>query len=302
MPTLPTSLLATINSGEVELCRLYWIRRKDGVEYTLTDYSLPLTVTTSNSPIGLGVSTPQTRNYVPLQSPDPDALTTNIGTTPSTSKFSSYLTLTGINLADIRMGRFQDSEVLIFLMDPTKPDSAYLLSTGYLAGATDRGGEKFEVNYFSLEQRLGDNIGTTIAERCPYKLGEARCTVAAKTTTGIVQAITSSPRNRFIVQIPVGVSFSSSQNFWAFGVMEILTTASRQAGLTGEVIKSVFLGGQQHEIFLMNQLAEPLVAGDTVRLIEGCENTVTACENRNNIINYGAFPDLPGIARLLTSG
>jgi uncharacterized phage protein (TIGR02218 family) len=211
------------------------------------------------------------------------------------------LTITGIKLADIRLGKFEDSEVLIYMMDPTKPDSAYLISAGYLAGAVDKGGEKFELNFFSLEQRLNDNIGVTVTERCPYKLGEKRCTVAARTGNGQVSALGGNPRNTITVQMSTSISGGTAPNFWAFGIFQVLTTSTNLAGYTSEVLRSAYLGANTYEIYLLNELPEVLQLGDGVRLIEGCENTVTACADRNNIINFGGFPDLPGIDKLLTS-
>ena len=199
------------------------------------------------------------------------------------------------------MGRFEDSEVIIYLMDPTKPDSASVISIGYLAGAVDRGGEKFEVNYFSLEQRLEDEIGVTVTERCPYKLGDSRCTVPAKTSLCTVTALGANPRNLVTVQLDAPLTGSAVANFWAFGAVEIIATLGIMTGLRGEILKSEYLGSNTHRLFLLNELPEPFLIGDGLRLIEGCENTVTACSDRNNVPNFGGFPDLPGIDKLLTS-
>jgi uncharacterized phage protein (TIGR02218 family) len=303
MPQLTASLTATVRSNEAQLCRLYWIRRQDGVEYNLTDWPISLTVTTPEQPTipHTGPNQTLTRRYTPIQSPLASALTTDISGVASTASFSSYLTIDGIDLADIRMGRFEDSEVYIFLMDPTKPDSATVISIGYLAGAIDRGGEKFEVSYFSLEQRLETEIGATVTERCPYKLGDFRCTLNAKSALCTVIALGLNPRNSVTVDLSAPLAGSNVPNFWAFGGAEIMITVGRMEGLRGEILKSEYLGGRQHTLFLLNELPEPFRLGDELRLIEGCENTVTACSDRGNIVNYGGFPDLPGIDRLLTS-
>jgi uncharacterized phage protein (TIGR02218 family) len=297
MPTVPPSLQLALASDEAEIARLYWVRRRDGRNYFLTDWQLPLLMQIFEPPVG--ELSGEIRNFIPYQSPNSTAITTDTGLGSSNATFSSYFRLTGIDIADIRRGLYKDSAVNVYLCDVRQQNSPILVVSGYLAGAKNIGDELFEAEFRSIEQRLEKNIGGTVTELCPLKLGEQKCGVPAKSSTATV--LTAPTRYRFTVQTPV-LSFGSTANFWQFGSFYYSTLGVPGLfDISGDIAKSTYLGSDVTEITLLNSFQEDLQVGQVVTLLEGCGNTATICNARGNIINFRGFPDLPGIDKLITN-
>jgi uncharacterized phage protein (TIGR02218 family) len=301
MPTVPPTLALSLSEPESQVARLYWIHRRDGADFLLTDWQLPVRMQITEIPAG---ATPSSFYlFQPQQSPETTAITSDSSLTPSSSTFSSYVKLGGINISDIRAGLFQDSVVFIYLCDPTKSDSAVLLNSGYLAGAKNLGSEKFEMEFRSIEQRLAKNVGQTVTERCWLKLGDKRCTVPARSVVATVYSIESP--NSFVFSIPPNTAWETA-NFWRFGSLYNIINSTIDFNdfvitTNGNIIKSTYLGNDQTLVYTMNSVEPPLIVGQQITLLEGCGCTVEDCNQRGNILNFHGFPDLPGVDKLVTS-
>jgi uncharacterized phage protein (TIGR02218 family) len=301
MPTVPPSLALSLASEETQIARLYWIQRRDGVSYLLTDWQLPVRMFISEPPVGLSPNGLAT--FMPQQSPESSAIASDVGLGSSNASISSYVKLGGISIGDIRLGLFQDSQVNVYFCDPSKTDSAVLLVSGYIAGGKNLGDEKFEMEFRSIEQKYSKNIGQTVTERCPLKLGEKQCGITARSIVAVVSVV-ESPHS-FILDIAPDPVLEVS-NFWQFGslyneLFNIIDSSSYVITVNGNIIKSSYLGGGRTRIITLNAIEPLLEIGQSVTLLEGCGCTVEDCNNRGNIINFHGFPDLPGVDKLITS-
>jgi uncharacterized phage protein (TIGR02218 family) len=301
MPTLPSSLLTALQRDETEVARLYWIRRRDGKSYFLTDWQMPLLMRPDEVPTGETSLT--VRKFVPQQSPESSAITSEVGLGPSSGTITSYIQLKGIDLNSIRLGLFEGSQVFIYICNPSDDTSAALLTTGYLAGVKNLGDEKFEMDFKSIEEKLTKSVGQVVTERCWLKLGEKQCGIAARSALAIVNLV-ESPHS-VIVTLPINAVWEVL-NFWRFGayysqLTEFDGSTTFSITVSGNVIKSEYISAGNSRIVFLNSAYPELIVGSAIRLLEGCGCTVEDCNARGNIINYHGFPDLPGIDKLVSS-
>jgi uncharacterized phage protein (TIGR02218 family) len=298
MPSLPSSLQASLDLPEAQIARLYWVRRRDGKNYYLTDWQTPISMNITEFPPS---ETAGIKKFEPSQAPNASAVITELGLNSSNATFSSYFMINGVDIADIRRGLYKDSDCYVYLCDPAKSDSSALIVAGYLAGAKNLGDEIYEIDFRSLEQQLENNIGSTVTELCPQKLGDFKCKIPARSTTATITTVTS--RYIFRVTTPP-LTFGGTPNFWQFGSLSysVLGISSNLYDITGNIVKSVYMGNNITELYLLSSFHEDLLPGQAVTLLEGCGCTATICNSRGNIVNFRGFPDLPGVDKLIATG
>jgi uncharacterized phage protein (TIGR02218 family) len=302
---ISATLQQILETSEVSLCRLYYVRRKDGVEYLFTDWPLAVSLTLPNYPLGAVPGAVKT--FYPEQSPKSSALSNDTSLSVSNAKYESYFTLTGISSIDIKAKKFENAEVLFFLCDPNLPGSVSLIQSGYIGGFKEEGGDTFSMDFRSIAQLLQQNIGDTVTELCPYRYGEPRCgkqPLIAEATIVLIEP--SSPRRNFIIEIDGFPVETRSENFWRNGVVEIISSGTFNGGVLMEIVNSQWLSStatpvNRTSIQPLQSFPFDLVVGERVKLLEGCLNTVADCSRRGNIANYGGFPFLPGNDALVSN-
>jgi uncharacterized phage protein (TIGR02218 family) len=298
--TIPTELLTALNSSTTELCRLYWIRRTDGVEYLYTDWPLPLSVLMPAVPFGLTVGVLKT--FQPLQAPKVSALVNDTNLSVANTEWESYYLAKGISGDDIRAGRFDGAEVLLFLCVPNVAGTCWLLQSGYAGEMQDLGNELFKMGFRSIAQLLQQQVGRTVTELCPYKLGESRCGYTPSTAAGSIVSVSGTASRRdIVVQLNSPTVAQQGGNFWQYGLLETTLSTSKNRGLQGMIIASDIQSATFTRIRLFLSMPFDYVAGEPVKLLEGCANTMAACQGRNNVLNFGGFPFVPGVDALVSS-
>lgn len=137
-----------------------------------------------------------------------------------------------------------------------------------------------------LEQRIGE----TYTPECRYDLGDTRCGVnvdalkVAGTVTGVTsgQIFSDYTRNE-----PTG-TFDHAVLHWTSGANQ---------GLKMEVW-TWELDALSFRLWL--PMAEPISVGDTYEVAPGCDKRFSTCCSRFlNSVNYGGFPHLPGLGKIL---
>ena len=79
---------------------------------------------------------------------------------------------------------------------------------------------------------------------------------------------------------------TEAEGLYTYGLFEFTS------GLNDDWSTSV----KYYQPFLMELVEQPprsVAAGSTYKLIAGCSKTRDACKARNNMINFGGFPDVP---------
>ena len=124
-------------------------------------------------------------------------------------------------------------------------------------------------------------------ESLPYPLAVGDTLIAITTSLTDGLTITAVTNNRQFT-----VNSSRANGFYDLG--EITFNSGNNNG-----IKAMVLSYSSGVIQLFESLPYPLVVGNTLIAIAGCNKTVQACRNFNNIINYQGEPHIPGEDKFL---
>lgn len=136
-----------------------------------------------------------------------------------------------------------------------------------------------------LMQRLSRRVGRQYSPTCPWRLGDAQCTldITSFTHTGTVSAVD--------VTFPTMTFSDSTQaqapNYFSEGELEFLTGDN-----AGQRRLVRIWQNQTFSVYL--PLPYPVVIGDTYSAVKGDDKTKATCQGFGNYLNFGGFADVPG--------
>jgi uncharacterized phage protein (TIGR02218 family) len=269
------ALHAHLATGATTVCRAWTLRRQDGTVLGFTDHDRPLTVDGVLCRADTGMTA--------------RALQQTTGLAVDNSEAVGALSDAAITEADILSGRYDGAEVRSFLVNWASPEDWVELFCGSF-GEVTRSGGGFSAELRGLSEALNRPQGYAFQPACSAVLGDSRC-----------RFDTSAPG----YSAEIGVERIEYERMFAFkdlpafddrwfqnGRLEVLTGAA--AGLVG-MIKSDRTEVGQRRIELWQSLGAPVVAGDRVRLIAGCDKAAATCRTKfANFLNFRGFPHIPG--------
>jgi uncharacterized phage protein (TIGR02218 family) len=186
--------------------------------------------------------------------------------------------------AEIAAGLFDGARVEIFRVDWRMPEAAVLLEVCDLGEVTHgRGG--FTAELRSLAARLDRTRGRTYRRRCDAALGDRRCGVdlGAWTRRGTLM-------RRDGDALIVGGAPDLDRALFERGRIAL--------GEEGELTDIRDLAPAAEDgcwRVTPVRLPERATAGETVRLVAGCDRSFRTCRERfANGVNFRGFPHLPG--------
>jgi uncharacterized phage protein (TIGR02218 family) len=92
--------------------------------------------------------------------------------------------------------------------------------------------------------------------------------------------------------LPLDGSVGFQDGWFENGICKVLSGAA--AGLLG-AIKADALADDHRVLTLWSQFPLPLLAGDQVRIVAGCDKSADTCVAKfDNLLNFQGFPDIPG--------
>jgi uncharacterized phage protein (TIGR02218 family) len=167
---------------------------------------------------------------------------------------------------------------------------AFVTTTGAIAGLdTMFDGEVEEVEPTSVDLRLHAKSATarlatgvmparTIQPSCPFQIYSPQCGAAELSTTTTVAAGSTTDT----------IALTSTTHAAVSGWLEFLSGAL--AGQRATIVE-VLSGGR---VRVAVSLGAAPVAGDSVKIIRGCDKTRTTCSGTfANLPNFGGYPDVP---------
>lgn len=185
-------------------------------------------------------------------------------------------------------GRFNRARAYLFQVNWKKPsDGAIKLLAGNVSEARIEGG-KFVFEIRSDCDRFNQVVGRLIVNNCDADHGDARCGRTPESVVGTVTAVTSDS------QFTVSYTGSYANDYFNAGTVEALT--GDLAGTDPVEIFDWTVGGA---ITLFAPLAEAPAIGDTFTVKRGCGKSRQDCIDRNNILNFRGFPEVPGSDQIL---
>ncbi len=159
-----------------------------------------------------------------------------------------------------------------------------LLRKGFL-GEIKRADQRFSAEIRGLSNRLQQTAGKLYSRLCRVDLGSSECGVALgpRTDTYAVTQVIAADTVRIVTARATG--------FFTFGKATFTTGAN--AGAVNEVLLH---DGQTIRLFV--PMPRPIVVGDQIVLVAGCDKTPETCNAKfANILNFRGEPHIPGTTR-----
>lgn len=311
MAVVFNSQLKAIHDNTVHRYATLWkLKRSDDTIFRFTDHNTNITFGgyLYEAAIGFDVSATQRTSGLSESNKEGNGIIVPVG-------------VTGIKEEDLRGGKYRNAKVTEYLVDWQYPWIGEIYKTKYtLADITYTDGF-WKTNMVGQSRFLGLPVGKVYNRNCRHRLGssnhyisgaglamfESRCgfdvtgtipgvvsTIPAQVTTTVTEV--SNPRKKFSVDV-AEVTTDFPADVFRFGVVKF--TSGNHNNLSFEIsANTLATSSVDSEITLFVDVPYDIVVSDTVVLTVGCDKTLDTCNSKfNNKLNYGGFPNIPGMDR-----
>lgn len=193
-----------------------------------------------------------------------------------------------ISETDLRAGLYDHARVDVYSCNwADLTQGTVQLRRGWL-GQVKLNGGKYQAELRGLHDLLQRPFGKVYSPECRHALGDSGCKInlAAQTVTGSVSTITDAARF-------TDASRGEVDNLFDYGLLT--WTSGANAGLAMEVKSFI---AKQFTLWL--PMPNAIAVGNTYSVYKGCDKRFTTCQTKfNNVLNFGGFPTLPGVDRIL---
>ncbi len=274
MKTLSPALQIHLSQELSTLATLVKITRKDSVVlgFTTTDKDVVVSGVTYKADGAFQASAIQARAELSTDNLD------IIGLLDSAS----------ISDADLRAGLYDHARIDVYACNWADVTQGVMqLRRGWL-GEIKLVGGKYQAELRGLHDLLQRPFGKIYSPECRHTLGDASCKInlAAYTVSGSASSVTDFARF-------TDATRSEADNIFNYGLLTWVTGAN--TGLSMEVKSFI---AKQFTLWL--PMPNAIAAGDTYSVYKGCDKRFATCQSVfNNAANFGGFPYLPGVDRIL---
>lgn len=261
-------------TGVTTVSRCWAVTRTDGVRYGFTDHdgNLVFDGLTFRAETGLSAK----------------ALSQATGLSVDNSEAMGALRDDALSEADILAGRFDGAEVVSWLVNWQDVSQRRIMFRGSI-GELRRSNGAFHAELRGLTEMLNRPVGRVYQGPCSAVLGDAGCGVDLSNAAFSHEIALDGATDNRALRVPSLPGFE--QGWFQRGSIEVLTGPA--AGLRG-AIKRDRSTDDGRMIDLWQALGAPVSAGDTVRLIAGCDKRFETCRLKfANVLNFQGFPDIP---------
>lgn len=274
MKILATSLTNHLLTENTKLATFWKIIRTDGFTQGFTNYDQSLTIdgVIYKAATGFSATAFSQDNTLAVRNLD----------------MESVLSSDGITEADLAGGKYDYARVDVFLCRWDSPPSSlslnppeHILIVRGIIGEISMSDRRYKAEIRSFAQLLQQKLSTITTKECRAVFGDNKCTkdLSPLTDNLIVTAVTN--KRQFTV------NGGRPNGFYNLG--QITFTSGSNNG-----IKAVVLSHSGNVIQLFESLPYSIVVGSTLTAVAGCNKTIDACKNFNNILNYQGEPHIPG--------
>ncbi|MCR9157905.1 MAG: DUF2163 domain-containing protein [Rhodobacteraceae bacterium] len=269
------ALGAHLGTGVTTVARAWEVRRKDGRRFGFTDHDLDLSFDDLVFQADTGMSAA--------------ALQQGTGLSVDNSEAIGALSDASVSEADIAAGRFDGAEVTAWLVNWADVAARKVLFRGSL-GEITRSGGAFTAELRGLAEWLNRPVGRVYQAPCLAVLGDAACGVDIEAAGMWAEAVVTG------VTAKGGLILSGASGFEAQwfqrGRLTVLDGAAE--GLWAVIKRDVLFEDGAREVDLWEPLGGSVIAGDSVKLIVGCDKRFETCRSKfDNLVNFQGFPDIP---------
>lgn len=272
---LSEDLAKHLATGLTTLARAWAVTRRDGRRYGFTDHDRDLSFDGLTFRADSGMTAA--------------ALQQSTGLSVDNSEAMGALTNASITEADIAAGRYDNAEVVSWLVNWADVSQRQLLFRGTL-GEIRRAGGAFHAELRGLSEALNRPVGRIFQKPCSAVLGDAACRFAVMVPGYTHEgALMATDGDRTLNLGPLG---GFDADWFQRGRAEILTGAAQ--GLSGTIKRDTTDKSGARVIELWEPVRAVLLPGDVVRITAGCDKRFDTCRFKfNNVLNFQGFPDIP---------
>ena len=274
MKNISVALTAHLSGELTTLAELVRITRADNVVVALTTHDVDI--------VWDGVT------YKADGAFSPTKLTQGLSHRTKDYAIEGILDSAALSDDDIRNGLYDHARVDVYICNwADLSQGAVQVRRGWL-GEVALDGHRYVASLRSLHDLLTRKIGETYTPECRYDLGEARCgmNVAA---LAVVGNVTSATDSRHFVDT------GRSEAAGVFNHAKLTWTSGANMGVGVEV--SAF---DEQAFTLWLPMPHAIAVGDAYSVAMGCDKRFATCAAWfNNAVNYGGFPHLPGLGKIL---
>lgn len=276
MSALDAGLAAHLAGGPTTTCRCWALTRRDGVTLGFTDHDRALTFDGISFRPDTGLSALALQQGTGMSVDNTDAI--------------GALSDAAIREADIAAGRYDGAALRAWLVNWRDVAARQLQFRGSL-GDIRRAGGAFHAELRGLTEALNAPRGRVYQTACSAVLGDSDCRFDPDTpgffTERAAEAVEPGGGFRFAA-LPGFV-----EGWFRHGVLRVLGGAA--AGLEAPIKRDRIMPGGGREIGLWQPLGAPVLPGDLLRIVAGCDKRLGTCRFKfDNITNFQGFPDIPG--------
>ena len=270
-----SGLQARMASGAATVCRAWVLTRRDGRVFGFTDHDEALVVDGVACVASSGLTA--------------GALERANGLSVDNVEASGALSHDGITEADLRVGRWDDAGVAIWLVDWLAPEHREVLFRGTL-GEIGWGGGAFTAELRGRAEALNRVRGRAYQAGCDAVLGDGRCGVDLGDPAHVAEAVLEGVGADGALRLPALGGFAEG---W-FLRGRVLVLDGPAEGLSGWVKADRLVAGGRR-VTLWSPLGVAPRAGDRVRITAGCDKHADTCREKfGNLLNFRGFPTIPG--------
>ena len=255
--------------GEVTTLSTCWrLERADGWVRGFTDHDRDLVVD--------GLAHTASTGFLP------SAIKSGADLSVDNLDVDGFLDDDALTASDLTAGLFDGARIEIYLVNWADLGQGRVLLRRGTLGEVKRADRRFSAEVRGVANRLQQTQGRLYSRLCRTDLGSAECTVDLGPLTDdlAIQAVTAGDAFLIPTARPSG--------FYAFGTCTFLTGAN--AGASVEI-----LGHVAQAVTLFTPMPRPILVGDQVRLVAGCDKTIETCHARyGNVLNFRGEPHIPG--------
>lgn len=265
---------AHLQTGLTTVCRAWDVTRTDGQTFGFTDHDLDLEFDGRVYKADTGLSASAVQHSTGLSIDNSEA----IGAISSLS----------ITEDDVDSGRFDAAGIRAWLVNWANPEERELQFQGQI-GEIKRQDGTFIAELRGLTEKLNQLVGRVYQKQCTTVLGSRWCGVdTADPAFSVMATVVEFLECRYL---NLG-ALDYPSDWFARGTCTIETGAA--AG-TVCLVKTDTVSDESRRIELWEPMSKGLAAGDSVRLIAGCDKRSDTCKLKfNNFVNFQGFPHIPG--------
>jgi uncharacterized phage protein (TIGR02218 family) len=263
-----------LQTGLTTLARCWAIRRTDGQEYGFTDHDRALSFDGLDFKADTGLTALAVEQSTGLSVDNTEAL--------------GAISDISVKAEDIEAGRFDGAEVKAWLVNWADTDMRWLQFRGTI-GELRRSGNAFQAELRGLTEALNQPTGRIFQKPCTAVLGDGSCQFDTSAPGYTVEREVEVIENGLVLRWNELPGFEPG--WFERGRLSVLSGSAK--GLWG-LIKRDVTDGATRVIHLWEPMRGGLQAGDSVKLLAGCDKRMKTCRLKfNNLLNFQGFPDIP---------